>query len=129
FSTLAAERRTEGTGLFSLMRNVGSSIGISLVIALLAHNHQVNHAEIAAHATPFNQALHDPAIQRYWDLGTLAGRAALDEVINRQAQIIAYADDFRLMMLVTFAALPFVLLLRPPPRRAATAAPGPAAVD
>src|SRR5580693_312574 len=45
-STLAPERRAEGAGLYSLSRNIGSSIGISVVNSLLTRNTQVNHAEI-----------------------------------------------------------------------------------
>ena len=119
FSTLEPRYRTEATGLFSLMRNIGSSIGISVVISLLAINTQVNHAEIVAHVTPFNSALHAPGVVPYWDTATLAGRGALNQMITHQATIIAYADDFKLMMLVALAAMPLVFLLRQPRREAA----------
>jgi DHA2 family multidrug resistance protein len=114
FATLAPGYRTQGTALFSLLRNVGSSIGISIVIFLLGHNTQQMHAALVEHATPFNAALREPAAAALWNLATTAGREALDGEITRQATIIAYADDFRLMMLVALAALPLVLLLRGP---------------
>ena len=112
FSTLPPEWRTEATGLFSLMRNIGSSIGISVVVSLLSSNTQLNHAEIAAHLNPFNAQLYAPAIHQYWNAWTAAGQSALNDVVTTQAQIIAYADDYRLMMFLTLAALPMLLLMR-----------------
>ena len=112
FSTLPPEWRTEATGLFSLMRNIGSSIGISVVVSLLSSNTQRNHAEIAAHLNPFNAQLYAPAIHQYWNAWTAAGQSALNDVVTTQAQIIAYADDYRLMMFLTLAALPMLLLMR-----------------
>ncbi|MCO5090840.1 DHA2 family efflux MFS transporter permease subunit [Bosea sp. (in: a-proteobacteria)] len=119
FVTLPAQYRGDGTGLYNLSRNIGSSVGISLVSYLLTRNLQVNHAEIAAYVTPFNRLLEMPAIRHAWDPTTLAGRAALDEVITRQAMIIAYANDFKLLMILSLAALPFLVLLRTPGRQAA----------
>ncbi|MEK0082983.1 DHA2 family efflux MFS transporter permease subunit [Benzoatithermus flavus] len=112
FATLPAEWRTEATGLFSLMRNIGSSIGISIVMSLLSSNTQVNHATIAAHVTPFNAELYAPAIHHYWNAWTAMGQAALNAVVTEQAQIIAYADDYELMMMLTLASLPLLLLMR-----------------
>ncbi len=114
FATLPPAWRTEATGLFSLMRNIGSSIGISIVISLLASNTQVSHSELAAHITPFNPMLHLPAVAQYWNLATEQGAGALNTVITQQAQIIAYAGDYRLMMWLTLAALPLLLVMRKP---------------
>ena len=122
FATLPPEWRTEATGLFSLMRNVGSSIGISVVISLLAANTQVSHADLAAHVTPFNPLLLAPGVAEFWNPWTAQGQAALNAVVTRQAQVIAYADDYRLMMWLTLAALPMLLLLRGPRRDAAAPA-------
>jgi DHA2 family multidrug resistance protein len=114
FSTLEPHLRTAATSLYSLMRNIGASMGISLVIWLLGRNTQVLHEELGAHLLPFDPFLrHLPAA---WNLATEAGRAALDAELNRQALTIAYLDDFRLMMLVALIALPFVVLLRRPRR-------------
>lgn len=121
FATLPAEYRGDGTGLYNLSRNIGSSVGISLVSYLLTRNVQVNHAEIANYVTPYNRLFELPAIRHAWDPATLAGRAALDEVITRQATIIAYIDDFKLLMILCLAALPFLALLRTPRRQAAPA--------
>jgi DHA2 family multidrug resistance protein len=117
FVTLPARYRGDGTGLYNLSRNIGSSVGISLVAYLLTRNLQVNHAEIATYVTPFNRLFELPAIRNAWDPTTLSGRAALDEIITRQAMIIAYADDFKLLMILSLAAMPFLALLRTPGRQ------------
>jgi len=114
FATLPPERRAEGTGLYNLSRNIGSSVGISVVSALLTRNIQVNHADIAGYVTPYNQALSNPAIAQAMSPFTAAGRAALDGVVTLQATIISYMDDFKLMMILSLAAIPLVLLLRKP---------------
>lgn len=118
FSTLLPELRAQGTALFSLVRNIGSSIGISIVFFLLTRNATVMHESLAGHVTPFNDALRHPEVSRFWSLGTAAGRAALDAEVTRQAVIVAYADDFRFMMFVAMAALPLLLLLKNPRKQA-----------
>ncbi len=121
FATLAPETRGEATGLYNLSRNIGSAVGISIVSALLTRNSQINHAEITAHVTPFNRLFEAPAVVRSFNPLTAAGQAALDELINRQAAIISYIDDFKLLMILSLVVMPLVLLLRKPA--------GPPAVD
>jgi DHA2 family multidrug resistance protein len=111
-STLPAEQRTEGAGFYNLSRNIGSSVGISVVNALLTRNTQVNHASIASHVTAVNHGFDNPAIAHFWDPMTAAGRAALDSVITVQAQIIAYIDDYKLLMIATLAVLPLLLVFQ-----------------
>jgi DHA2 family multidrug resistance protein len=111
-STLAPEQRTEGAGLFSLARNIGSSVGISVVNALLTRNTQVNHAEIVQHVTAVNRAFESPAVTQFWNPLTAAGRAALDAMITRQAQIIAYIDDYKLLMIATLAVIPLLIVFK-----------------
>jgi len=112
FATLAPHHRNDGTAMFSLMRNVGSSIGISIVMTLLVRNTQINHAALAESVTPFNPMMHWPWLPQAWTLATTAGLSALDEQVTRAAQTIAYLDDFRLMMWVTLLAAPLILLFR-----------------
>jgi MFS transporter, DHA2 family, multidrug resistance protein len=118
-STLAPERRAEGAGLYSLSRNIGSSIGISVVNSLLTRNTQVNHAEIARSVTSVNRAFDNLTITQFWDPVSSAGRAALDAVITQQAQIIAYMDDYKLLMIATLAAIPLLVIFKKPPHSAA----------
>ncbi len=112
FATLPGQFRTQGTALYSLMRNIGSSIGISMVIFLLTRNTQLVHEELAGRVTPFNDALQGAGPAMFWDTTTIVGRAALNAEVTKQAAVVAYANDFKLMMLVALVALPLVLLLR-----------------
>lgn len=113
FATLPPDLRTQATALFSLMRNLGSSIGISIVIFLLERGMQTAHAGLAQNASPLNRGLDGPLVSRFWDLSTMAGRAALNAEMTRQSAIISYMNDYRLMAMVAVIAAPFVLLLRP----------------
>ena len=117
FATLASKFRTEATSLFSLMRNIGSSIGISIVVTLQAQNMQINHATLGEYATPLNPLLRMPTIGHYWGLHSVPTLAALDAQINRQSALIAYLNDFRFMMLVALLAAPLLLLLKPPKKQ------------
>jgi DHA2 family multidrug resistance protein len=112
FATLPAEKRGEATGLYNLSRNIGSAVGISMVSALLVQNTQINHEQIGSYITSTNRLLEQPRIAHLLDPFTLAGRAALDGMVTLQATIIAYVDDFKLMMILSLAALPLLLLLR-----------------
>ncbi|HYZ24047.1 MAG TPA: DHA2 family efflux MFS transporter permease subunit [Rhodopila sp.] len=119
FSTLPAVLRTEAAGIYSLMRNLGSAIGISVTGALLATNTQVNHAIIAGFVTPFNRALQAGAAARFWNPAAVHGAALLNQEVTRQSQIIAYVDDFKLMLVLAVAVLPLLLLTRSARRREA----------
>jgi DHA2 family multidrug resistance protein len=111
-STLSPEQRAEGAGLYSLSRNIGSSVGISVVSSLLTTNTQVNHADIAQHVTAFNRMFENPMIIRFWNPVTAVGRAALDAVVTQQAQVIAYIDDYKLLMIATVAVLPLLIVFK-----------------
>jgi DHA2 family multidrug resistance protein len=113
FSTLAPRYRNEGTAMFSLIRNIGASVGISLVMTVLGHEVQRSHAELSASITPFRDALQGPGIPSLWNLSTELGRTALNAEVSRQAVTIAYLNDFRFMMYLCLLALPLLLLLRP----------------
>jgi len=112
FATLPPYHRTDAASLFSLVRNIGSSIGISIVTVMLTHNLQVNHAELSTHISPFNPAL--DAISPMARSGDPTALYQLDQLVNQQSLMIAYIDDFKLMMLVTLAAIPLALFLRKP---------------
>jgi DHA2 family multidrug resistance protein len=120
FATLPADLRTDGTALFSLVRNVGSSIGVSVATFLLAQNTQVVHAALAANVTPFNRMLQSGGAYLYWNSATSAGLNALNAEITRQASIVAYMDDFKLMLIVTLPAMLLLFLLRRPGSRGDT---------
>jgi DHA2 family multidrug resistance protein len=112
FATLEARYRTDAASLFSLVRNLGSSIGISIVTVVLARNVQINHAELSAGITPFNPNL--MAVSPAAAGGDVAALSQIDNLVNGQALMISYVDDFKLMMIVTLCAIPLALLLRKP---------------
>jgi DHA2 family multidrug resistance protein len=116
FATLSPAMRAQGTALFSLVRNIGSSIGISLVQTMLVRNTVTAHASLTEHVTYANSAWHNPAIARAYDLSTAGGAALLDNAVTQQAAMIAYIDDFWLMLFLTLAVTPLLLLIRPPGR-------------
>ena len=121
FATLPGQYRTDGASLFSLFRNLGAAIGVSVTSSTLAHNTQVLHAEIGGAITPFNRALMDGgAVARFWDPATRQGAALLDKVINHQAQIIAYIDDYKMMVFTTAPMLLLLLLMRRPAGQGST---------
>lgn len=123
FATLEPRLRTDAASLFSLVRNIGSGIGISIVTVVLARNAQINHAELGEAINPFNPNLWaaSPAAAS----GDLTALARLNGLVSQQAMMISYLDDFRLMMLVTMCAIPLALFLRKP--RSAPPAPAAAA--
>jgi MFS transporter, DHA2 family, multidrug resistance protein len=109
FATLSPQFRNEGTAVFSLIRNVGSSVGISGVETMLTRNTQLMHSRLADQVTPFSDVLHSQAPGA---LTTVNGLSALNAEVTGQAAMIAYNNDFKLMMVLTLCAIPLVLLLR-----------------
>jgi DHA2 family multidrug resistance protein len=119
FATLAPRMRTHAASLLNLSRNIGGSIGISLVTTLLARNMQTAHADIASHVTEQVLPTITGGVINQLGLPASSALALVDAEITRQAAFIAYIDDFWIMMWLTFASIPLVLLLRsakaPPP--------------
>ena len=114
FTTLPAAYRNEGTSMMSLMRNIGSSIGISIVMTLLARNAQISHADLAANILPFGNTpvILDRATEALAGTGAGGAMNILNAEVTRQAVTIAYLDDFKLMMWMVFLLLPLVALLK-----------------
>lgn len=117
FSTLHKRYRNEGTALFSLMRNIGSSIGISLVMTYLSQRTQINHAIFVENLTPYSNALNQAIQSGAVNTATLHGLAELNSKVNVQAATLGYLQDFRLMMWITLASIPLVFLLAPPVKK------------
>jgi DHA2 family multidrug resistance protein len=129
FATLVPQLRTEAAGIFSLMRNIGASVGIAIVESVLVRNIQINHASLVQHLTPYNPALQMPGVSGMWNLNTTAGLMSLDAEVNRQAAMIAYINDFKFMMIVTLATIPMLLLLRNPRQAPSPEALGEGVID
>ena len=114
FATLPARLRHDGTPVFSLLRNIGASVGISIVQALLAVNAAGAHERLSEFISASNPALGTlpPAL----DPSTAAGLELLNGEVTRQATLIAYLGDFRVMMAMAIVAIPLLLLMRRPGR-------------
>ena len=109
FATLSPALRNEGTAIFNLIRNLGSSIGISVVNTLLTRNTQIVHSTLGERVTRYSPLLHAPLPGGPASLRSLAG---LNATVTEQAAMIAYNNDFQLMMVLSLVAIPLVLLLR-----------------
>jgi MFS transporter, DHA2 family, multidrug resistance protein len=125
FATLPGELRTDGTAIWTLIRNLGSSIGISLIIAELTNLIDVFHSQLVERITPFNDALQMPDIAAVLSTRTDAGRALLDQIVTQQAAVMAYSNDFLIMTFISLCAFPLLFLIRAP--KAAARGPSPAA--
>ncbi|WP_085809564.1 DHA2 family efflux MFS transporter permease subunit [Sphingomonas sp. TZW2008] len=114
FATLDGKYRTDGASLLNLFRSIGQSAGISMVTVLLARNIQTSHADLSQHVTRNVVAGLDLGqLDRFGSLADAAVSFA-DGMVNKQAAMIAYLDDFYLMSWISFAAVPLVLLLQKP---------------
>ncbi len=108
--TLEAEDRPDAASVYNLARNIGSSVGISVVNTLLTRSEQVVHDNIASAVTPFNRNLFETNVAHYWNPATKVGAAAINGVVNQQAQIISYSDDYKFLMIAILAAMPLVVM-------------------
>ncbi len=116
FATLAPHLRTDASSLMNLFRNIGSSLGIAAMTAILSSNIQASHADLAANITANTTDYVDlSALDRYQDLGGSLLSIA-DGMINRQAAMIAYIDDFHVMMWLALMTVPLVIFMRRPRR-------------
>jgi DHA2 family multidrug resistance protein len=111
FLTLPNHLRTDGTSMLTLMRNVASSIGISVVIAQLTEGSRRVYAVLSQHINPFNHAMQMPNVRGMIDMSTDAGRAMADVMVSLQAQIIAFSQDYQMVMLFTLCAIPLALMI------------------
>jgi DHA2 family multidrug resistance protein len=114
FATLAPNLRTDGTALFSLLRNIGLAIGVSATSVLLTEATQYEHAVIGAAVNPFNRSLQTAGAYFIWNPVLPGGVAALNAEVTRQATIIGYVDDFKFLLVVCLLMLPLLLMMRAP---------------
>ena len=111
FLTLPNHLRTDGTSMLTLMRNVASSVGISVVISQLTEGSRHTYAVLSQHITPFNHALQMPNVRGLIDLSTDTGRAMADAMVKVQAQIIAFSHDYQLVMLFVMTSIPLTIMI------------------
>jgi DHA2 family multidrug resistance protein len=113
FATVPPHLRPEGSSVYTLVRNLGSSVGISIMNALVVANTQTMHASLAAEIVP-SDAVARATLPKMFDPATAAGITALNGEVTRQASMVAYVDDFRLMFIITIACMPMLLFMRKP---------------
>ncbi len=111
FLTLPNHLRTDGTSMLTLMRNVASSIGISVVIAQLTEGSRRTYAILSQHVNPFNHAMQMPDVRSMIDMSTDKGRAMMDAMVGLQAQMIAFAQDYQMVMIFTLCAIPLAIMI------------------
>jgi MFS transporter, DHA2 family, multidrug resistance protein len=111
FMTLPNHLRTDGTSMLTLMRNVASSIGISVVIAQLTEGSRRIYAILNNDVNPFNHAMQMPDVAGMINLNTDHGRAMADVMIGLQAQIIAFAQDYELVMIFILCSIPLAIMI------------------
>ena len=117
FATLDGRYRTDGASLLNLFRSIGQSAGISMVTVLLARNVQVSHADLSQHVTAASAPMVDLGALGRLNVLTDRAIATADAMVNQQAAMIAYLDDFYLMSWIALGAAPLVVLLRKPKGR------------
>src|SRR6476646_8970178 len=111
FLTLPNHLRTDGTSMLTLMRNVASSIGISVVIAQLTEGSRRTYAILSEHINPFNHAMQMPGVRGIIDMTTDKGRAMMDVMVGLQAQIIAFSHDYQMVRMFTLCAIPLAIMI------------------
>lgn len=112
YYTLGRERRTEGAALFSLVRNFGTSIGISAAVTLFVRFATASQASLTERAEPFNELFRLPENLNLWDLESLSGIAALQFQIARHAEMVGYANDYFVMTIWALMLIPVAALAR-----------------
>jgi DHA2 family multidrug resistance protein len=126
FATINPVYRADASGVFTLMRNLGSSAGISIMTALFTSNASVVHARLVQGLTPDNPNYQSmmsggSAASSAFSLTNPAGAAALNGVVDQQSAMVAYIDDFKVMMITTLLLAPLLLMMRRPNRTLADA--------
>ena len=126
FATLDRRFLSESTGVFHLLRNLGSSVFIAASVTTLLRTGRINEARLTEFVSPFNETLQFPMLPQAWNLESLSGLAAFGGEIGRQAAMIGYLNAFGLYTLASLVVVPLILLVRIPKRTASKPAQKPA---
>jgi DHA2 family multidrug resistance protein len=112
FSEMEGERLAEGTAVYHMLRNIGSSVHISLSTTLVVHMTQASHAELSPNVSRYNEALSLPWVRGTLDLADPQSLAAIEAEIARQSSMIGYLDSFWAFSATALVVLPLILLVR-----------------
>jgi DHA2 family multidrug resistance protein len=129
FVTLKPELRDAGTSFYSLVNNIGRSLGVALFSSYLVRSSQAYHETLAEHVRPDNDVLRHITLPAPWSLTDPVGLAAIERTVTQQAKLLAYIADYQLIAIVVLACMPALLFMKNPHQHkaAATAAARPAA--
>ena len=116
FATLPAHQLTEASGVFTLVRNFGSSLYISVTVVLLVRSTAINYSRLTEFISPYNKALAFPGLPEAWNINTVTGLMRLAGEIHDQAMMIGYVNSFYLLTITAAAGVPLALLMRATPR-------------
>ena len=116
FQTLRPMLRPDGTSLLSLARRLGSSVGVSFLVSQFVRHTQDNRAGLIEHINPYNALLHHGVLPEQWNTGTLTGLSRLAREVERQAEFLAYLQDFQMMAILIVLLVPLAFLLRGRPK-------------
>jgi len=132
-NAMPTEHRAEATAFMSLMRKIGSSVGVSVLVGMLSRNAQRNHEILSQNVSPMNEVFRHRQLPESWSLTDLRGMAAFNQEVTRQSEFIAYLFDFRVLCIVIVLMIPTIFLFRsvepPKSRTANTKAPTKASKD
>ena len=112
FATLGSRYVPQGTAIFHFLRNIGSSIFISVSVALVIRSAQANYADLGRFVSPFHEAWTYPWARGLWSLDTTTGLATLSGEVQRQALMIGYINAFHLFAVTSALVIPLILLVR-----------------
>lgn len=112
FSDLEPRQRPEALGVFHLLRNMASSLFISITIAEIVASTGANYARLIEVINPFNPSLSLPWVTGAWDATSANGLARIGREVTRQASVIAYINAFGLFTVVAACAIPCALLFK-----------------
>ena len=111
FATLSKIERADGISFFNLLRKMGSSVGVSLLVSQLVQNSQTNRSSIVESVTPYDERFSLVPMPQTWSLGEASGLAAIEQAVLKQAEFIAYTQDFWLLTVIAIAMIPVALML------------------
>jgi DHA2 family multidrug resistance protein len=116
FQTLSPMLRPDGSSFISLSRRLGSSVGVSILVSQFVRNTQDNRAGMIEHISPYNALLQQGLLPEQWDTETLTGLTRLAREVQREAEFLAYLQDFQMMAILIVLMVPLVFFLRGRPK-------------
>lgn len=112
YMTLTPELRPDGTSFLSLARRIGASIGVSFLVSQLLRYSQANRAALNENVSLYNETLVHLSLPDNWNLVNVEGLSTFQRELTRQAEFMAYLDDFRLLALIVLLITPLVFFLK-----------------